>query len=120
MAQGEQQHHCIDYIEFSVKDMNESKRFYSSVVGWEFNEYGPDYAGIKKSGGGEVGGLCVSSNIVSGGPLIVLYSQTLDKTLAAVKELGGKISKDIFAFPGGRRFQFVDPSGNELAVWSDK
>ena len=112
-------HHGIDYIEFVVTDMEESKRFYGAAFGWEFNDYGPDYAGIQKEGG-EAGGLRLNSVASTGGPLVILYSNTLDSTLAKVRDAGGKITKEPFAFPGGRRFQFQDPSGNELAVWSEK
>ena len=69
-------HHTIDYIEFSVTDMAEAKRFFSEAFGWEFNEYGPDYAGIK-SGSGEVGGLRKVDQVAAGGPLIILYSEAL-------------------------------------------
>ena len=99
--------------------MEESKRFYGAAFGWEFNDYGPDYAGIQKEGG-EAGGLRLNSVASTGGPLVILYSNTLDSTLAKVRDAGGKITKEPFAFPGGRRFQFQDPSGNELAVWSEK
>ncbi len=109
-------HHSIDYIEFCVTDMAEAKRFFSEAFGWEFNEYGPDYAGIK-GGSGEVGGLRKVDQVAAGGPLIILYSEDLPASLAAVEAAGGRIVKDIFEFPGGRRFEFADPSGNEMAVW---
>ncbi len=111
-------HHAIDYIEISVKDVAASKRFYGAAFGWEFNDYGPDYAGIKL-GGREAGGLTKAADVRAGGPLVVLYSRALDATLAQVRDAGGAIAKEPFAFPGGRRFHFVDPSGNELAVWSE-
>jgi predicted enzyme related to lactoylglutathione lyase len=111
-------HHAIDYIEITVKDVAEAKRFYGAAFGWTFNDYGPDYAGIKGDGR-EVGGLS-KGNVRAGGPLVVLYSRALDDTLAGVKKAGGRILKAPFEFPGGRRFHFGDPSGNELAVWSEK
>ena len=111
-------HHEIDYIELAVIDMAESKRFYGAAFDWEFNDYGPDYAGIRR-GDGEAGGLRLESNVSTGGPLVILYSENLDMTLASVREAGGRITKEPFDFPGGRRFHFQDPSGNELAVWSE-
>jgi predicted enzyme related to lactoylglutathione lyase len=113
------QHHGIDYIELSVSDVAQAKRFYATAFGWSFNDYGPDYAGIQGVGR-EVGGLCKSPSVRAGGPLIVLYSRELEATLASVREAGGELVKAPFEFPGGRRFHFRDPSGNELAVWSEK
>ena len=114
-----QTHHVIDYIEFGVTDMAESQAFYAAAFGWEFNQYGPDYAGIRKpSGEGEVGGMAVVESVTTGGVLVVLYSDDLEASLASVEAAGGRISNPPFDFPGGRRFQFLDPSGNELAVWS--
>jgi predicted enzyme related to lactoylglutathione lyase len=112
-------HHAIDYIEFSVTDMAEAKRFYASAFQWKFNDYGPDYAGIQKDGG-EAGGMRRIEVNSAGGPLVILYSQDLEKTLAMVRDAGGTITTEPFSFPGGRRFHFRDPSGNELAVWSEK
>ncbi len=111
-------HHGIDYIEFAVTDMEIAKRFYETAFQWEFTDYGPDYAGIKK-GEGEAGGLRLVKDVTSGGPLVVLYSGDLEKSLRMVLEAGGKVTTEPFEFPGGRRFQFFDPSGNELAVWSE-
>jgi len=111
-------HHAIDYVEFTVRDLAVAKRFYSAAFGWEFNDYGPDYAGIKGSDG-EVGGLHQTGELRTGGPLVILYSKDLEKSVAAVRAAGGKILKEPFSFPGGRRFHFTDPSGNELGVWSD-
>ena len=110
-------HHGIDYVEFTVRDLAAAKRFYAAAFGWQFNDYGPEYAGIKGPQG-EVGGLHQTAQLRLGGPLVVLYSKDLEKTLEAVRAAGGKIVRDPFAFPGGRRFQFTDPSGNELGVWS--
>jgi predicted enzyme related to lactoylglutathione lyase len=112
-------HHAIDYIEFSVADMAKSKRFYEAAFDWKFNDYGPAYAGIQKQGG-EAGGLRLESKVSTGGPLVILYSNDLHSTITRVRQAGGRITKDPFDFPGGRRFQFADPSGNELAVWSDR
>jgi uncharacterized protein len=111
-------HHAIDYIELTVTDVAEAKRFYGAAFGWSFNDYGPDYAGIQGAGR-EVGGLCKGPKPSAGGPLVVLYSKDLPATVRAVAEAGGKIVKEPFAFPGGKRFHFADPAGNELAVWAN-
>lgn len=111
-------HHVIDYVEFTVRNLDEAKRFYSAAFGWQFNDYGPEYAGIQGPTG-EVGGLHQTKELRPRGPLVVVYSKDLDQTLTAVRAAGGKIVREPFVFPGGRRFQFTDPSGNELGVWSD-
>ncbi len=114
------QHHTIDYIEFTVLDVAEAKRFYGAAFGWTFTDYGPEYAGIQRPGGGEVGGLNLGPKVDRGGPLVVLYSTDLEESIEAVRSAGGRIVKEPFAFPGGRRFHFLDPSGNELAAWSEQ
>ncbi|MCA9602126.1 MAG: VOC family protein [Polyangiales bacterium] len=114
-------HLAIDYIEISVTDVAVAKRFYAQAFGWTFTDYGPDYAGFKDSrGGAEAGGLARVDSVAVGGPLVVLYSNELQATFDAVEGAGGRITKAIFEFPGGKRFQFADPSGNELAVWSER
>lgn len=120
MADDDQIHHEINYIEFEITDMVQSKRFYESAFDWKFNDYGPDYAGIQRGRGGEAGGLRLRSEAAAAGPLVILYSNDLATTIARVREAGGQITQEPFDFPGGRRFHFKDPSGNELAVWSDK
>ncbi len=112
-------HHQIDYIEFSVRDVADSKQFYGAAFGWNFTDYGPDYAGIHGDDR-EQGGLRRAEFVPRGGPLVILYSDDLESSLASVKSAGGKIVQEIFPFPGGRRFHFEDPSGNELAVWSTR
>ena len=115
-----QQHHTIDYIELAAPDLAAAKRFYGTAFGWEFTDYGPDYAGIrKKSGDGEVGGIRREDGVQRGGPLVILYSEDLEASVRAVVDAGGQVVKEPFSFPGGRRFHFTDPAGNELAVWSD-
>jgi len=111
-------HHAIDYVEITVRDVAAAKRFYAGAFGWTFMDYGPGYAGIRGADR-EVGGLAQAPDVEKGGPLVVLYSRDLDASVAAVRSAGGKIVKAPFEFPGGRRFHFEDPSGNELAVWSD-
>ena len=108
----------INYIEFPAVDMKKTNRFYSSAFGWEFTDYGPNYASF--SGAGVDGGFNLESDASgSQGVLVVLYHHELEKIEQKVEELGCQIVKPIFAFPGGRRFHFVDPNGNELAVWSE-
>ena len=111
-------HHAIDYIEIAVTDIDAAKAFYSSAFGWSLVDYGPDYAGIQGDGK-EVGGLRRDPDVRAGGPLVILYSDDLERSVAAVSEAGGTIVAPIYAFPGGRRFHFADPAGNELAVWSE-
>ena len=112
-------HHALDYVELDVTDLAETKAFYESAFGWVFNDYGPSYAGIRSSDGdGEVGGLDATQPPTPGGPLVLLYSDDLDATADAVRGAGGEVTDGPYEFPGGRRFHFVDPSGNSLGVWS--
>jgi predicted enzyme related to lactoylglutathione lyase len=110
-------HHAIDYIEIPVTDVGAAKAFYAAAFGWSFADYGPDYAGIQGDGK-EAGGLRRESEVRPGGPLVVLYSEDLEASAEAVTAAGGTVVEPIYGFPGGRRFHFADPSGNELAVWS--
>lgn len=110
--------HQIDYIEFPASDIERVKRFYSAAFGWTFEDYGPDYTSFQD--GRLSGGFTKETAASARGTLIVLYSSDLASSRTKIKSAGGAIVKDIFSFPGGRRFHFTDPSGNELAVWSDK
>lgn len=110
----------INYIEIPAKDILRTKSFFSKVFKWSFVDYGPEYTSF--SNDGVDGGFYKSNNTVStnnGSALIVLYSSNLEDTEESVKKAGGKIIKAIFCFPGGRRFHFTDPNGNEFAVWSE-
>jgi predicted enzyme related to lactoylglutathione lyase len=109
-------HHAIDYLEITVTDVAEAKRFYGAAFDWQFNDYGPEYAGIKGEGR-EVGGFRQDATVRAGGPLVILYSKNLEDSVAKVRAAGGKILQPPYEFPGGRRFHFSDPAGNELAVW---
>ena len=110
-------HHSIDYIEISVKDVAEAKRFYGDAFGWAFTDYGDSYAGIRaRDGDGEVGGLALGQTH-GGSPLVLLISDDLDGSVGAVQAAGGHVVEGPFAFPGGRRFHFRDPSGNVLGVF---
>ena len=117
MSQAEQDRR-IDYIEFPTTDIEATKKFYSEIFGWSFTDYGPDYASFKD--GRLAGGFASSAAVRGGGPLVVLYAMNLAEIEAAIRERGGQIVQETFEFPGGRRFHFTDPSGNELAVWSDQ
>jgi predicted enzyme related to lactoylglutathione lyase len=108
----------IDYIEFSVKSVSDAKRFYGSAFGWRFEDYGPDYASF--SDGRLNGGFQTATEVRAGGPLVVIYGSDLETMERRITQAGGTIVRPIFSFPGGRRFHFTDPSGNELSVWSDQ
>jgi len=108
----------IQYVEFQAADLEKMKKFYSTVFGWTFTDYGDDYTAFEDSG--VSGGFAKSESVTQGGPLVVLYHQKLELAKENVIKGGGVISRDIFAFPGGRRFHFTDPGSNELAVWSDQ
>lgn len=106
----------INYIEFPATDLPAVKKFYIKAFGWEFTDYGPEYAAF--SDGTLEGGFTAGKVAKNSGPLVILYTDVLEDLLKKVKESGGKIAREIYSFPGGRRFHFLDPSGNELAVWS--
>lgn len=108
----------IDYIEFPAKDLVKIKHFYSQTFGWKFTDYGEDYTSFED--GRISGGFSTDIKAKAGVPLIVIYSDDLEEMEQTVVQNGGEITKEIFDFPGGRRFHFTDPDGNELAVWSDK
>lgn len=107
----------MDYIEFPAGNIEATKRFYNAVFGWSFTDYGPNYTSFHD--GRLAGGFTMSAKPVRGGPLVVLYAKSLEDTQRKVVEAGGTIVVETFEFPGGRRFHFADPNGNELAVWSE-
>jgi len=109
----------INYVEFKTTDIEATKTFYNSVFGWTFTDYGPTYVAFSNSGL-EGGFELTDGPITAQGPLIVLYHKSLEDIQSKIVKGNGAIVKEIFAFPGGRRFHFVDPSGNELAIWSDQ
>lgn len=120
MSSSGHHHHAIDYIEIPVSDLESAKRFYREAFGWTFNDYGDQYVGIRRPDDPEreAGGLRPVDTVEPGGVLIILYSEDLDASLAQVRAAGGELTAEPFDFPGGRRFQFRDPDGHELAVWS--
>jgi len=114
------EHEKINYVEFPAKDIGATKAFFTAVFGWSFVDYGPEYTAFSNEG--LDGGFFKSNLTVSpetGSALIVFYSKALEQTQSKIEHAGGSISKPIFSFPGGRRFHFQDPNGNEYAVWSD-
>ena len=108
----------IHYVEFGVKDMDSTKEFYGRAFGWEFTDHGPTYSSFSKAA--LDGGFDADAPGAIGRPLVILYSADLESAEQRVRNAGGRIVKPIFSFPGGRRFHFSDPAGNELAIWSDK
>ncbi|GEK21795.1 VOC family protein [Cellulomonas xylanilytica] len=112
-------HHTLDYVEIAAPDLPAAVDFYARAFGWQFTHYGPGYAGIRAADGdGEVGGLSADGVPGTGGPLVLLFSADLDATVDAVVAAGGTVVNGPYAFPGGRRFHFHDPAGNELGVWA--
>ena len=113
-------HEKINYVELPARDIEGTKTFFKKAFAWSFEEYGSEY--IVFSNEGIDGGFYKSELNMStekGSALIVFYSKELEQTQAKIMEAGGKVIKNIFSFPGGRRFHFSDPNGNEYAVWSD-
>ena len=116
-----QQEHSLqmDYIEFPATDIAATKRFYNHVFGWQFKDWGPGYASFNdgRLGGGFNNETKPAS--IGSGTLVVIYATSLDDIRRKVIEAGGRIVREAFEFPGGRRLHFADPNGNELAVWSE-
>ena len=114
------EHEKINYVEFPAKDVEATKDFFTAAFNWSFEDFGPDYTAFSNEG--LDGGFFKSDLTVSttnGSALIVFYSKKLESTQSKIERAGGAIIKPIFSFPGGRRFHFGDPNGNEYAVWSD-
>jgi uncharacterized protein len=114
-------HEKLNYVEFPAADLPATKVFFEKAFGWSFVDYGPEYAAF--SGQGLDGGFFradLRSHTSHGAALLVFYSQHLEATLEKIIQAGGQVERPIFSFPGGRRFHFTEPSGNEFAVWSDE
>lgn len=110
----------LNYVEFASLNLSASKQFFSDVFNWEFIDYGSEYSAF--SNAGLDGGIFSSDRVTqaqNGAPLLVFYSANIISTQANVEQAGGIICKPIFSFPGGCRFHFIEPGGNELAVWSE-
>ena len=115
------QHEILNYVEFPARDLDATRKFFSEVFAWDFEDFGPDYCAFAEQG--LDGGFYRSelySTTLNGAALLVFYSENLEATQSRIEQAGGRIEKPIFPFPGGRRFHFSEPSGNEFAVWSDK
>ena len=113
-------HEKMNYVEYPAKDLDATRSFFQNAFGWSFVDYGPDYTSF--SGEGMDGGFFrsdLASTTDNGGALVVFFSAQLEETLAKVSAAGGRIIKPVFSFPGGRRFHFTEPSGNEFAVWAE-
>jgi predicted enzyme related to lactoylglutathione lyase len=108
----------IDYVELPGGDLGRTRRFYGAAFGWRFVEYGPAYVAVE--GAGVDAGFQADPDDGMQKPLVILYADDLEAMQAEVEAAGGEICKPIFSFPGGRRFHFRDPAGNELAVWSEQ
>ena len=113
-------HEKINYVELPAKDLATTKAFFQSAFGWSFVDYGPEYTAFENQGlDGGFFKSDLASSTQNGAALIVFYSNQLEATLAKVEKAGGSILRPIFSFPGGRRFHFTEPSGNEFAVWGE-
>ena len=113
------QHEKLNYVEFGSIDLSATKAFFKAVFDWTFTDYGEQYTAFENQG--LDGGFYQSdkvNTVTNGGALLIFYSQSLATTYDKVVYNGGTIIEDIFQFPGGYRFHFTEPSGNEFAVWS--
>lgn len=111
----------ISYIELGVTDLPATRAFYQSAFGWRFRDYGPMYSAfLAADGESEAGGLNAGAAPGEVGPLLLLAATDLEAALEAVREAGGRIAADPYSFPGGRRFEFLDPSGNRLGVFAEE
>lgn len=110
----------IDYVEFASSDPAASRAFFEKVFDWSFVDYGSDYTAFDD--GRLQGGFFRGSPVTTaaGAALLVIYADDLAPVAEAVAAHGGQVVKPVFSFPGGSRFQFVEPGGNELAVWSER
>jgi predicted enzyme related to lactoylglutathione lyase len=114
------EHEKINYVEFPSKDLQATKAFFTTVFGWSFIDYGPEYAAFSNQGiDGGFYQSDLTSTTANGGALVIFYSKDLEHTQVKIENAGGSIIRPVFQFPGGRRFHFTDPNGNEYAVWSD-
>ena len=108
----------INYVELPGGDLAATKSFYAAAFGWGFTDFGPTYAAFEDAG--LDGGLAAGEANTAQGPLVILKTHDLEDALARVEAAGGEVTAPIFDFPGGRRFHFRDPAGNELGVWAER
>ena len=113
-------HYKINYIELPVKNIEASKLFFASVLGWVFTDHSKDYCSF--TGPGTDGAFYLSEHVVApdqGAPRIVFHTHDLDKTIELIKAAGGEIIGLKTRFPGGSRIHFRDVNGNEFGIWSE-
>ena len=113
-------HHKLDYAEFHSRDLAKTKAFFEEAFDWKFTDYGDDYIAFAREG--LEGGFFKSDarpDDIKGHPVLIFYSDTLEQSLQVVNDAGGVITDEIFSFPGGRRFHFTEPGGNEFAIWTE-
>lgn len=115
-SQKKLKHEQVQYLEFLTKDIARAKEFYTKSFGWKFTDYGSGYTAF---GGDYVDGGFTPGEPINGTILVILYSEDIETTKNKVINAGGTIVKDVFNFPGGKRFHFTDLDGYELAVWSE-
>ena len=114
-------HEKINYVEFPANNLLQTKAFFENAFGWSFEDYGSEYSAFSNQGlDGGFYQSSLHSSSEDGAALCVFYSNQLEQTMRKIKNAGGEIIKPVFSFPGGRRFHFTEPSGNEFAVWSDQ
>ena len=114
------EHNKLNYVEFPCAAISKTKTFFEQAFGWSFVDYGPDYTSFSNQGldgGFFKSDLCALTK--TGSALLIFYSARLEETLSKVQAAGGVVIRSIFSFPGGRRFHFTEPSGNEFAAWSE-
>jgi len=115
------EHEKINYVELPASNLQETKEFFNQAFGWSFQDFGPEYSAFSNQGlDGGFYKADLASSTSNGAALIVFYSNDLEATQEKIEKTKGIIVKPIFSFPGGRRFHFKEPSGNEFTVWSDK
>ncbi len=114
------QHERIDYLELPSSDLTKTKAFFQQAFGWRFQDFGEEYCAFDIQAGinGSFYKADLKSSTSNGAALVVLFSENLEGTMQKIEAAGGCIVKPIFEFPGGRRFHFTEPCGNEFAVWS--
>lgn len=114
------QNNTVDYVEIPSRDVQATCAFFTDLFGWSWDDYGPDYQSFDD--GHMTGGVYRSekvATVAAGGTLIVFYHTDLEHMHGRARDLGAQITRDIFEFPGGRRFHFLAPGGGEFAIWSE-
>lgn len=113
------EHEKIDYVELPASDLAAVKQFFTTAFGWQFEDFGDGYTAFSNEGvDGGFYKSSMKSSADAGAALVVFYSDKLEETQTKITNAGGSILREIFSFPGGQRFHFADPCGNEYAVWT--